>query len=61
MEYGWNRCDNSFEIDDWEEGQSVISDGRSVLSNGHENDRIFINEWKPPIPPMVTSNLKEVI
>ncbi|CAG8478549.1 10067_t:CDS:10 [Ambispora gerdemannii] len=60
MEYGWNRCidssTSSFDIvEDWEDHRSVLSAGSYVT----HNDRVNINEWKAPMPTMVSSGFKE--
>src|SRR6266498_3205562 len=48
MEYGWGRCLDGGE--DLEDGKSVFSDGRSVMSsNSNSNDRIVVSEWKTPL------------
>ncbi|CAG8642779.1 4764_t:CDS:10 [Funneliformis mosseae] len=62
MEYGWGRCLESI-LDggeDWD-GRSIMSDGRSVMSNNstYTSDRIFVSEWKIPLPPTVSSNFDE--
>lgn len=75
MEYGWNRVldpitrarsisEDNYTRDD--DGASVRS-GRSRLNKSSTvradkspwNDRIFINDWKPPMPPSVASTHDE--
>ncbi|CAG8735244.1 13455_t:CDS:10, partial [Gigaspora margarita] len=62
MEYGWGRClEPILDVDEFSDKKSVMSDHRSIMSGGstHASDRIFVNEWKAPIPPGVSSNLDE--
>ena len=64
MEYGWARADSHKPEDD----RASVRSGRSSMSRlgshrwGHGNmpaDRIFINDWKPPPPNLLPSNLDE--
>ncbi|WVQ83934.1 hypothetical protein IAT38_006078 [Cryptococcus sp. DSM 104549] len=70
MEYGWNRAVDP--VDDQEDRMSVMSHrsnvgrlggtyGRRTMGNGAGgvNDRIYINDWKPPPPAMMPSPLEE--
>src|ERR1700742_3555791 len=62
MEYGWNRVLGRMEHDDRGDTMSTRS-ARSIFSKrslagsvkGRDgspfSDRVFINEWKPPMPP----------
>ncbi|RIB10714.1 hypothetical protein C2G38_2205385 [Gigaspora rosea] len=62
MEYGWGRClEPILDVDEFSDKKSVMSDHRSIMSGGstYASDRIFVNEWKAPIPPGVSSNLDE--
>ncbi|CAG8612802.1 14859_t:CDS:2, partial [Dentiscutata heterogama] len=62
MEYGWGRClEPILDNDEFSDKKSVMSDHRSIMSGGstYSSDRIFVNEWKAPIPPGVSSNLDE--
>ncbi|CAG8505665.1 9367_t:CDS:10 [Dentiscutata erythropus] len=62
MEYGWGRClEPILDNDEFSDKKSVMSDHRSIMSGGstYASDRIFVNEWKAPIPPGVSSNLDE--
>lgn len=70
MEYGWNRVLNRLETEDRGDAMSTRS-ARSIFSkrslagslkdrNGSPYaDRIFVNEWKPPLPPSIPSTLDE--
>ncbi|KAL1921561.1 uncharacterized protein VTP21DRAFT_11277 [Calcarisporiella thermophila] len=52
IEYGWSRCLKSGGEEDGDEFKAEQS------GNGYVVDRP-INEWQPPAPPMVSSNLDE--
>jgi PH/SEC7 domain-containing protein len=70
MEYGWNRVLPGSENDERGETMSTRS-ARSIFSkrslagslkdrNGSPfSDRLFINDWKPPLPPSIPSSLDE--
>jgi len=70
MEYGWNRVQIGADNEDRTETMSTRS-ARSIFSkrslagslkdrNGSPfSDRVFINDWKPPLPPTIASNLDE--
>jgi len=73
MEYGWNRVSESADDPPDTDAFSMRS-GRSKLSKKSWPDhigsgraqyspfameKIFINEWRPPMTPMVASNLDE--
>ncbi|CAJ0760478.1 8497_t:CDS:10 [Entrophospora sp. SA101] len=69
IEYGWGRClaldDDDNNIND--DNKSIMSDMRSTISfnsmmhpnSGASHNKIFIHEWKPPLPPGVSSVLDE--
>nr|CAG8472336.1 2613_t:CDS:10 [Entrophospora candida] len=69
IEYGWGRClaldDDDNNIND--DNKSIMSDMRSTISfnsmmhpnSGSSHNKIFIHEWKPPLPPGVSSVLDE--
>ncbi|KAI5475156.1 SEC7-like domain containing protein [Pseudohyphozyma bogoriensis] len=74
MEYGWNRVDVGDEQDDGAAEVGSIRSGRSgksghsrmshhpsfvPSSHGNPNDRIHINDWKPPGVPTGSSTLSE--
>ncbi|OCF37757.1 hypothetical protein I316_00884 [Kwoniella heveanensis BCC8398] len=66
MEYGWNRAS---EPDNDQDDRASVKSGRSNLSKlggtygrrtaAGMNDRIYINEWKPPPPATMPSPLDE--
>jgi len=70
MEYGWNRVLNRVENEDRGDAMSTRS-ARSIFSKrsmagslkdrnaSPYADRIFINEWKPPLPPSIPSTFDE--
>ncbi|CAG8465868.1 14975_t:CDS:2 [Acaulospora colombiana] len=62
MEYGWGRClEQSNDAGSDFDSRSILSEPRSIMSNAstHTSDRVFISEWKTPIPPSVPSNHDE--
>lgn len=72
MEYGWNRVDLGSNDDDDDEREEIASirSGHSRMSyassafhsgatSGGVNDRVLINEWKPPQVPLQPSTLTE--
>nr|XP_019047599.1 hypothetical protein I302_04215 [Kwoniella bestiolae CBS 10118]OCF26529.1 hypothetical protein I302_04215 [Kwoniella bestiolae CBS 10118] len=73
MEYGWNRIHSSNTTAEDEDDKASVKSGRSNLSklnvstygrkNNHgiqnPNDKIYINDWKPPPPATMPSPLDE--
>ena len=66
MEYGWNRVldpDNNSDAVSTRSGRSKYSKKDFAASIRGEkspwSDRIFINDWKPPMPPSIPSNHDE--
>ncbi|WWD21934.1 hypothetical protein CI109_106422 [Kwoniella shandongensis] len=70
MEYGWNRVIDSADDHDQDDKASVRSAksnlsklgggtyGRRGTGSG-VNDRVYINDWKPPLPATIPSSLDE--
>ncbi|GAA5940520.1 hypothetical protein JCM10213_001130 [Rhodosporidiobolus nylandii] len=71
MEYGWNRAEPAVDGDGDFEDIASIRSGHSRMSHAgsafhsygggsaNPNDRILVNEWKPPQVPLTPSNLPE--
>jgi PH/SEC7 domain-containing protein len=69
MDYGWNRVPDADDAEVEVERMSIRS-GKSAVSrksyvggfasiSHNKNDKIFINDWKPPVVPTGASTLSE--
>lgn len=56
MEYGWGDC-----LDDVILDLDAVENGDINVGNSYLNpDQVMLYEWRPPVPPLVSSTLSEI-